>query len=50
MQKDAGLSLTETLVVIAILLVIGAIVTPTLLDALESVRDLLAMAGRVVVR
>jgi prepilin-type N-terminal cleavage/methylation domain-containing protein len=50
MRKDAGLTLLEVCVVLAVMLTLAAICTPTLLDALHSVRELLALASQVVVR
>jgi hypothetical protein len=49
-RKDAGVSLTEALIVLALLLVLGGLAAPTLLDALHTAKDLLAMASQVVVR
>jgi hypothetical protein len=49
-RRNSGVSLTEALVVLALLLVLGGLAAPTLLDALHTVRDLLAMASQVVFR
>src|SRR5579859_6006483 len=49
-RRNAGVSLTEALIVLAVLLVLGGLAAPTLLDALHTVRDLLAMASQVVFR
>ncbi len=48
--RNAGVSLTEALVVLAVLLVLGGLAVPTLLDALHTVKDLLALVNQVVVR
>ena len=49
-KPEAGFSLLELLAVVALLLILGAIFAPTLLDCLETVRQLMAMVNQVVVR
>jgi prepilin-type N-terminal cleavage/methylation domain-containing protein len=48
-QSTRGFSLLEVLVVLAVLLILGAISAPTLLDALHTVKELMALVSRVVV-
>jgi len=49
-RKDAGASLAELLLVLLILLVLGGLMIPPVVEAFHTVRDLLAMASQVVVR
>lgn len=49
-REDAGASLTELLLVLLILLVLGGLMIPPVVDAFHTVKDLLVMASRVVVR
>ena len=49
MNKEAGFSLLELLAVLAVLLILGAIFTPTLVDALATVKELMALVNQVVV-
>jgi len=48
-RKDAGLSVTELLCVITVILVCAAIFAPTLWDTLKTVRDLLVLVNQTVV-
>jgi type II secretory pathway pseudopilin PulG len=45
-----GASLTELLLVLLILLVLGSLLIPPMVDAFHAVKDLLAMASQAVVR
>ena len=47
-RKAAGASLTELLVVIALLVLLIGLAVPTLLDALHSMKELLALVNQVV--
>lgn len=49
-RKDAGASLTELLVVLLILLVLGGLMIPPVVEAFHTVKDLLTLASQVVVR
>jgi prepilin-type N-terminal cleavage/methylation domain-containing protein len=48
-SKDAGLSLTENLVVLAIILTLASIGLPILWEALQTVRSLLALVAQVTI-
>ena len=50
MREDAGLSLLELCVVLAILMTVTVIGIPTLISELHSVRALVALASQVVIR
>jgi len=50
MKRCAGYSLLEALAVVAVILILGAICIPTLLDALSSVRELMALVNQVQVQ
>jgi Tfp pilus assembly protein FimT len=50
MRKDAGASLLEITVVVAIALVVAALGVPVLWDALQSIHGLLDLVSEVVPR
>lgn len=47
-REDAGLSLLEALLVLAILMTLGAVFIPAILDALHSIEEVLALVNQVV--